>query len=459
MSHTPPRSPMVAIVGATGTGKSQLAVTLAERFNGEIINADALQMYQGLPIATNKITDDERKGIPHHLLGCIGLEEEPWTVGKFVEEAGKIVEEMRGRGKLPVLVGGTHYYTQSLLYRNVNLKETEKDERISPEEQEKRWPILQKSGEEMLEKLRKVDPTMAAKWHPNDTRKIRRSLEIWLETGKTASELYAEQRTTKPTTTPTEALSIPESVTQGTHPPPRYDTLIFWLYDDPEILRERLNDRVDEMIKQGLLTEVETMERAHRDLESAGFKVDTTKGIWVAIGYKEFKEHLEALRSGASETQLERTEQTGIELTQIATRQYAKRQDRWIRLKLFQSFRDVQAADKFFLLDRSDASRPIEKTACDIAGAFLAGEPLPDPLSLSATAATILNSDKVVGADRATSYTRYCELCGTTVTTAKDWELHMKSKKHKYMLKPPREHNYPKRIPWENLTFMGEDKG
>lgn len=415
-------------------------------------------MYKGLPIATNKITDEERRGIPHHLLGCIGLEEEPWTVSKFVGEAGKIVDEMRGRGKLPVLVGGTHYYTQSLLYRNVNLKELENDERISTEGQEKRWTILQKSGEEMLEELQKVDPIMAAKWHPNDTRKIRRSLEIWLETGKSASELYAEQRATKPATVPMGVIDNAENGTFKAHPPLRHDTLVFWLYDDPEILKERLNKRMDEMTKQGLLEEVETMERAYRDLGKTGLKMDTTKGIWVAIGYKEFKEHLEAIRSGANEIQLQKTRQSGIELTQIATRQYAKRQDRWIRLKLFQSFRDVQAVDKFFLLDRSDASKSVETTACDIAGAFLAGEALPDPSSLS-TAATILNSDKVIGADRATNYTRHCELCGTTVTTAIDWELHLKSKKHKYMLKPPREYNYPKRIPSESITSQLEGKG
>lgn len=433
-------------------------MTLAERFNGEIINADALQMYKGLPIATNKITDEERRGTPHHLLGCIGLDEEPLTVGKFVEQAGKIAEEMRGRGKLPVLVGGTHYYTQSLLFRNVNLKGTENEEHISTEEQERRWPILRKSGEEMLEELRKVDPIMAAKWHPNDTRKIRRSLEIWLETGKTASELYAEQRATKPTTTPTEASSNAEIGGPNTHPPLRYDTLIFWLYDDPEILRERLDNRVDEMIKQGLLAEVKTMERVQRELEDAGCKVDPTKGIWVAIGYKEFKEHLEVIQSGASKTSLQKTSQLGVELTRIATRQYAKRQDRWIRLKLLQSFRDVQAGDKFFLLDRSDALNPPERTACDIARAFLAGEPLPAPSSLSASAAMILNSDRVIGADRATNYTRRCELCGITVTTAKDWELHLKSRKHKYMLKPPREFNYPKKIPSGDIVPEDGDK-
>ena len=435
----------------------KLAVTLAQRFNGEIINADALQMYKGLPIATNKITDEERGGIPHHLLGCIGLEEEPWTVGKFVEEAGKIVGEMRGRGKLPVLVGGTHYYTQSLLFRNVHLNETVNDEHIATEEQEIRWPILRKSGEEMLEELWKVDPIMAAKWHPKDTRKIRRSLEIWLETGKPASELYAEQRATGSATIATGCPGLLDSGGPITQPPLRHDTLVFWLYDDLEILRERLNKRVDEMIRQGLLGEVETMERAHRDSEEAGLKVDTTKGIWVAIGYKEFKEHLEAIRGGIDKKEVEKARQSGIELTQTATRQYAKRQDRWIRLKLFQAFRDVYATNKFFLLDRSGGPKP-EDTACDIARAFLAGKPLPDPSSLSSAATMIFNSDKVIGADKATNYTRHCGLCGTTVTTARDWESHLKSRKHKYMLKPPREHHYPKKTSSEDPTPRLEDK-
>lgn len=87
---------------------------IAKRHGGEIVNADAMQLYEGLPVVTNKITTSEQQGIPHHLLGCIGLKEETWTVGKFVKEALTVIEEIRSRGRLPIVVGGTHYYTQAV---------------------------------------------------------------------------------------------------------------------------------------------------------------------------------------------------------------------------------------------------------------------------------------------------------------------------------------------------------
>src|SRR5689334_20221731 len=98
------------------TDHSKLAVELATRYNGEIINADAMQMYKGLPIITNKLTTEEQRGIPHHLLGSIELHEDPWVVTQFKKEATRIISEIRGRGKLPIVVGGTSYYLDGLLF-------------------------------------------------------------------------------------------------------------------------------------------------------------------------------------------------------------------------------------------------------------------------------------------------------------------------------------------------------
>ena len=408
-------------------------------------------MYMGLPIATNKISVEEKKGIPHHLLGCIDLHEVPWTVGKFVAEAGKIIREIRSRGKVPILVGGTHYYTQSLLLRSTVLEDTA--EYISTEEQDKRWPILASMGEEMLEELWKVDPVMAARWHPKDSRKIRRSLEIWLRTGKKASEIYAEQRSIRNEsfldsnsgevqgTAPANLLEGNGPISPGTSPSLRYDTIIFWMYETLEVLKERLSNRVDDMVKNGLLAEVGYMEAIHRSIAQRGLLVDTTKGIWVAIGYKEFKDHLEAIRAGVDEKSLEMSKQQGVELTKIATRQYARRQDRWIRLKLLQALQDIGAADKLFILDRSDMSVPIESSATGIAKSFLSGEPLREPTSLSQTAHEILSSSRS-GVKRANDYVRQCDLCDVTTTTEKSWQEHVRSRKHRNMLRLPREHKY-----------------
>src|SRR5436190_11089962 len=156
-----------------------------------------MQIYRGLPIITNQIPIRERNNIAHHLIGCTDLEEEPWRIGRFKKESLQTIKEIRSRGKLPILVGGTHYYTQSVLFNGSLLDkgepEPEEDDQLSIPVSE-RWPILEASPGEILQKLREVDPVMAARWHPNETRKIRRSLEIYLQTGRPASEIYQEQR-------------------------------------------------------------------------------------------------------------------------------------------------------------------------------------------------------------------------------------------------------------------------
>ncbi|MCJ1395239.1 hypothetical protein MMC18_008123 [Xylographa bjoerkii] len=447
-----PLKPLIAVVGATGTGKSQLAVSLAEEFNGEIINADALQLYKGLPIATNKVPVAERHGIPHHLLDCIGLDEEPWTVNRFSQEARSIIDEVRGRGKLPILVGGTHYYTQSVLFEDAVVDRT--GAQLSAEEQEKRWPILGKGSEEMLEELQKVDPVLASKWHPKDVRKIRRSLQIWLETGERASEVYAQQRTARkmsdiigPVGEPSRIAPLngvigPE-VLPSTHPPLRYDILVFWVYRDLEALKERLDNRVDEMITQGLLAEVEYMDVEYHEQKRAGTAIDITKGIWAAIGYKEFKDYIEAIRKDADILRLINCKRVGAELTKIATRQYAKRQDRWIRLKLVKALAEVQAEGRLFLLDRGDEVNSAETISYGVTSAFLAGKPLQEPRSLSQTASVILDPTKVVARNVEDDHVRHCELCGTTVTTERSWQDHMNSRKHKALVRPP--HDFRRR--------------
>jgi tRNA dimethylallyltransferase len=150
-------------------------VNIARRFNGEIINGDAMQLYEGLPVITNKMPEDERDGIPHHLLGCISLNEETWTVGNFVSNALAKISEIRARGRLPILVGGTHYYTQSLLFHDALANKSQDEE---PVQNAERLAVLEEPTEVLLAKLREVDPVMADRWHPNDRRKIQRSLEL-----------------------------------------------------------------------------------------------------------------------------------------------------------------------------------------------------------------------------------------------------------------------------------------
>ncbi len=418
MSPKQTKRPLVAVVGATGTGKSQLAVSLAEQFNGEIINGDALQMYEGLPIATNKLSVQERKGVPHHLLGCVRLEEEPWTVRQFHERATSIIDDIRSRGKLPILAGGTHYYTQSLMFNKV--LEEDKSEHLSLEEQNHTWPILEASTEDMLEELRKVDPDMAMRWHPKERRKIRRSLEIWLQTGKRASEVYKEQRCGDNTGVgggnSTSHLSL------------AHDTLVFWTHARSDILSARLDERVDNMISTGLLDEAQSMATFLSAQQHQGLEIDQGKGIWVAIGFKEL---LPYLRNGNAPGN---TRQEGIERIKIATRQYAKRQARWVRLTLLQEMAMAQADSMMFLLDATDVSQwssLIEVPAREITAAFLNGDPLPSPNSLSDLAKELLIAER-----KEKLASRHCMLCNKTLMSEAQWILHSKSKGHRSAARP-----------------------
>ena len=426
-----PQHPLIAIVGATGTGKSQLAVELATRYNGEIINGDAMQLYDGLPIITNKIPTTERNGVPHHLLGLIGLNEPTWTVGKFVQNAVNVIDEIRTRGKLPILVGGTHYYTQALIFTDRLLENEKKHE---DENEAADLSILQEPTNVILAKLREVDPVMADRWHPHDRRKIQRSLEIFLKTGKTASQTYEEQATQikehmmeNDDTDDTTQSHIPATL--------RYPTLLFWLHASKDVLFPRLDSRVLDMMQSGLLDEVQTLDDFRHSNEAAGEDVDRTRGIWVSIGYKEFEAYQQYLSSGnILESQLVKLKEKAIEQTQAATRQYSKRQERWIRIKLLNSFSHAHALSYVFLLDGTDLTKWNEhvlQPAQELTEKFLHGEPLPEPASLSDVAKEMLTPKRDdISQRRDLWLRRTCDVCGVTSVTAADWEEHIKSRGH-----------------------------
>ncbi|CAK1362265.1 tRNA dimethylallyltransferase, mitochondrial [Cercospora beticola] len=427
MTRSPPRNPLIAVIGATGTGKSQLAVELAKRYNGEIINGDAMQLYAGLPIITNKVTTEEQQGIPHHLLGCIGLHEQTWVVGTFVQHALKVIEEIRSRGRLPILVGGTHYYTQSLLFHD-RLAEADEDreQREFVADTSDKWPILKESTDVLLEELKRVDPVMADRWHPNDRRKIQRSLEIYLQTGKRASDIYAEQRARKAEAAEKEA----------DDPRMRFPALLFWVHAENDTLRERLDRRVDKMLANGLLDEVQTLDASHDEQIEAGTPVDDGKGIWVSIGYKEFREYARALRTGfADGRELEKLRLTALEATKASTRQYAKRQIRWIRVKLVNALAEAKASHSLYLLDGSEVAKfdeTVASPAVQITGQFLGAEDMPAPSSLSAVATEQLQPkrDDLAAAPEAWGK-EYCAVCDVTSVTPAQRKAHMESKSHK----------------------------
>ncbi|KAL4899255.1 hypothetical protein BDW74DRAFT_171628 [Aspergillus multicolor] len=431
---------LVAVVGATGTGKSKLAIDIASRFNGEVINGDAMQMYRGLPIITNQIPIEERNGIPHHLISCIDFDENPWRISMFRKECLRLIDDIHARGKLPVLVGGTHYYTQSVLFQDQLVsKEVEPsaEETYSfPAEDVDsavKWPILDSEPELVLQKLREVDPIMADHWHPKDSRKIRRSLEIYLQTGKPASQVYAEQQQLKRATAGNGDVSGGEQL--------RFNTAIFWVHSEKSTLEERLFKRVDVMVDQGLLSEASRMSDFLQEQEAQGVAVDQTRGVWVSIGFKELAPYLNALRDGSkTEKELDVLKQSCIGSVKTATRQYARSQIQWIRNKLWTGLAEAGMTNRLFLLDSTN----VEDWANNITGpserlvkALEEEEPLPDPKSLSELAKTTLEALEVKKQtiDHKSSKCITCDICRKTMTNEEQWKIHIQGSVHKRVLK------------------------
>ena len=410
-------------------------MSLAERFHGEIINGDALQMYEGLPITTNKVSVEQQRGIPHHLLGCIKLGEDPWIVHHFLARARSIIEDIRSRGKLPVLVGGSHHYLQSLLFPQSLVEDYDGGSREKEEDKEREWPILSAKSKTMWDELKKVDPVMAQRWHPQDGRKIRRSLQIWLQTGRKPSEVYEEQQSSL---TATESGVFKHSdVTDGDD---GQDPLIFWTHCSSPVLQQRIDDRVGRMVSNGLLDEVQSMHCYQKAQAQQGKQVDDSRGIWIAIGYKEMLPYI----ANPHSTDAEKDE--CIDRTKIATRQYARRQKRWIRSKLLLAAKQIRLDGKVFLLDATDVehySTNVETAAQSITSSFLAGDVLPEPRTLSDAAKEMLLPEAKVEKNA-----RYCEACDKTLMTEPEWLRHLKTLRHSRATKP--------KVDWSALYPNGE---
>ncbi|KAH8162205.1 hypothetical protein CIB48_g6050 [Xylaria polymorpha] len=419
-----PREPLVAVIGTTGTGKSELAVDLAVRFNGEVINADAMQMYRGLPVITNQISAQEQRGILHHLLAQIDPLEPTWTNGLFVREAQRLIKEIRDRGKLPIVVGGSLYYVHALFFNGnlINSNETEPEEiRFrSQEETKSQFPILDEPTDVLFEKLREVDPAMAERWHPDDRRKIKRSLEIYLTTGRRASDIYAEQQEAK-------------QVANDAKRP--WDTLVFWTYSETDTLRERLSKRVDSMVQSGLIDEVRVLHTRLRESTELGEVVDRTRGIWQSIGFKQMEAFLDGELHAEPWETLEKKKDAGLEEINIATRQYARYQLRWIRQKTIKSFKEHAATDLLYLLNSTNASEfsaNVLQPAADICRRYLANEKRPQPTEISDTAREILTAFENDSTSTQTSFkVKSCEVCNMSLPTEDSWVKHINGKKHR----------------------------
>lgn len=278
----PPK--ILVIVGPTASGKTRMAVELAQRHNGEVISADSMQIYRTMDIGTAKPTQEEMGGIPHHMIDVADPEED-FSVARYVEMAARCVDDVLARGKLPIVAGGTGLYIDSLLSGRTFAP-------FSPDSAlrgELERELAEKGGQAMLEALAQVDPEAAQRLHPNDHKRIVRALEVYRSTGKTITQHNRE----------TQAI------------PPRYDALTIGLaFQDRQAMWRRIDQRVDEMVAAGLEDEV-------RRLLTSGISPKCT--AMQAIGYKEFTQAL----SG------EMTWQEAADVVKLRSRQYAKRQLTW----------------------------------------------------------------------------------------------------------------------------------
>ena len=280
----PPK--VLVICGPTASGKTALAVALAKAHNGEVVSADSMQIYRTMDIGTAKPTAEEMEDVPHHMLDVADPEED-FSVARYVDMAAKCVADILSRGKLPILAGGTGLYIDSLLSGRT-FAPFQPDSPLRGELEEQ---LRREGGAAMLARLAQVDPDSAARLHPNDEKRIVRALEVYQSTGKTITQHNLE----------TQAI------------PPRYDALTLALaFERREDMWSRIDRRVDQMMDQGLVAEVQ-------GLLDSGVPAKCT--AMQAIGYKEMAA---ALLSGGDV-------RSAAEEIQLRSRQYAKRQLTWFR--------------------------------------------------------------------------------------------------------------------------------
>ncbi len=276
--------PLIILLGPTAVGKTSLSLDIAEEINAEIISADSMQIYKDMDIGTDKIKEEYRKIIKHHMIDIITPENQ-FSVADYQKKVDKIIPKIVGRGKIPLMVGGTGLYINAIV-EGFTLPQMEKNNEL----RKKLKREAEVYGNKYIhEKLNSIDPDLAQKLHPNDLRRVIRGIEIYEQTGKTKTyfEKKQEQR------------------------PPRYNYLKIGLKRSRQSLYERINLRVEQMIKKGLIKETKMLRK----------KYDLSKTALQALGYKEIINFLD--------NNYDKDE--AIRLIKRNTRHLAKKQLTWFK--------------------------------------------------------------------------------------------------------------------------------
>ena len=276
---------LIVLTGPTAVGKTELSLELAQRIDAEIISADSMQIYKEMDIGTAKASKAERNEIQHHLIDFLSPEAD-YSVSQFQDDCDQLISDIKAKGKIPFLVGGTHLYLRAVL-EGFMLPEIEPDYELRNQLEK----LAEAQGTEAVHRiLAEKDTVTAEKLHPNDLRRVIRAIEIYEQTGKTKSYFKKQQK----------------------QRPPRYSAYKFALIRSRENLYKRINKRVDLMMEAGLLEEVKSLLNKHDNLSDTAHQ---------ALGYKELISHLKGNIS---------LEEAVYEIKK-RSRHFAKRQLTWLR--------------------------------------------------------------------------------------------------------------------------------
>lgn len=431
------QSMVVVVLGSTGTGKSKLAIELAKKFNGEIISADSMQVYHGLDIVTNKVTLEEQASAPHHLINCVDPLSR-FTVVDFRNRAIPIIEQILNKKKLPIIVGGTNYYIESLIWEvliqsqlpaNKLLFDSDAESDIENGKEFSGHELncqnienididllfKQKITQKCLKKvpsvvlhqaLKEVDPCMADTLHPQDKRKIVRSLQVYQQHGQCHSRLLQNQRNQDGGSALGGPLRFKKSI-------------MFWLQCDKPVLDVRLDDRVDEMLEKGLVNELLDFHKIYNEQRLNEKTSSYEEGIFQSIGFKEFHEYLILSDEEKSSDDGKKIFEKAIEDMKLVTRQYARKQTKWVINRFLR--RPKRQLPPVYGLDATDLNhwaKNVLDPAVNILQSLIKNKTPPvSPMPIREELEDIPE-------------THYCEVCERIFVGRRIWKIHLSSKKH-----------------------------
>lgn len=403
---------LFVIVGTTGSGKTKLSLDLAEaldrnlQLRPEIVSADSMQVYKHIDILSAKATVEEQVRVPHHLLSMLELDDNSFSVGIYQKMAKERIAHLQTAPHVPILVGGTNYYVEAVIWDEKYTFEPHK-----PLDPAKKAELDEMDAEALHALLATVDPERATLLHPNARRKVLRSLEIFYTSGKPHSEVVRELKSKS-------KLAYER-------------TCVFWVACDKEVLDERLDKRVDDMVSGGLKEELRRVVKYFEDDKEAR-KIDWERGAFQSIGLREFRPWIEKIQSGEGED--EQLYDEAVAQVKLHSRQYARSQISWIKNGLC----PATLIYKFNSTDPKKWYESIFVPASEIACKLMRGE------SMQSIKEEVVRrwSDDVQVLDNAddndenegqdAAWKKYdCEFCHKTLNGLNEWNAHLTSKGHK----------------------------